>query len=104
MSKNCNIRKGDDNWPQENDESGDSMFLVDNNSLIQQIRSVKNKKKRDLFLSNMDDLDNEEEKINIKAIEEKVDPEIKIDYDNMDKKEKIAYILEKLKNLKNQDT
>ena len=48
MERSCKVKENDGEWPSMNDDSGDSMFLVDGNSLIQEIRTSP----RDLFLEN----------------------------------------------------
>jgi len=95
MSK-CNITKSDNIWPELGDDSGDSMFLLDNNSLIKQIRAVKQMKERDLFLAKLDDPE---------IVEDKPAPGmIRIKYEDLDRKEKIAYILNELEKYKKNDS
>ena len=93
MERSCKVKENDGEWPSENDDSGDSMFLIKGNSLIQDIRS----KPRDLFLENLEESE-EEDNIDIPDIIEKVEK-----MDNKPEPGKINFILEKLQKYKKAD-
>jgi len=98
----CNIKGGETIWPEEGDDSGDTMFMMDNNSLIKEIRGARIKANRDLFLAELNDPDmveeNPEEEIEIEP--EKTN---QIRFEDLDKKNKVAYILKELEKYKSND-
>lgn len=102
----CNIKGGETIWPEEGDDSGDTMFMMDNNSLIKEIRGAKIKAKRDLFLAELNDPEMieesipEDEEVMIVSEPEKTQ---KIKYEDLDKKNKITYILKQLEKYKSND-
>jgi len=99
---NCEIKKGESMWPEENDISGDNIFSLDQNQLIREIRAVKRKKERDLFLEKVDEP--EPVVIEIEETEPEPAPGKKfVKYDDLDKKDKVAYIIDQLEKYKKND-
>jgi hypothetical protein len=96
----CQIKKGDSIWPEENDISGDNIFSLDENHLIKQIRAVKRKEKRDLFLEKLE----EPEETEIIIEEPMPSPGKKfVKYQDLGKKDKVAYIIDQLEKYKKND-
>lgn len=98
MMSSCQIKKGESIWPEDNDISGDNIFSLDQNQLIKEIRAVKKKKERDLFLEKI----NEPEKIEPEE-PEPIPGKIIVKYQNLTKKDKIAYIIDQLEKYKKND-
>ena len=99
MSK-CNLTKEENIWPEMGDDSGDSMFLLDNNSLIKQIREMRKVKERDLFLENLDSPEVVEEE---NIVMQPAPGMVKVRYEDLTKKDKVAYILNQLEKYKKND-
>ena len=97
----CQIKKGESMWPEENDISGDNIFSLDQNQLIKEIRAVKRKQERDLFLEKIEEPEETEEII----IEEPVpSPGTKfVKYQDLSKRDKVAYIINQLEKYKKND-
>jgi len=96
----CQIKKGESMWPEENDISGDNIFSLDQNQLIKEIRSVKRKQERDLFLEKLE----EPEETEIITEEPMPSPGKKIvKYQDLGKKDKVAYIIDQLEKYKKND-
>jgi hypothetical protein len=92
----CEITKLIENdWPEQDDDSGDKMFLMEENSLLRDIQAAKRKETKDVFLFEVP-----EEK---EGEEEKEEEEKKVKFDDLDKKNKVAYILNQLEKYKNND-
>lgn len=89
----CEITKLIENdWPEQDDDSGDKMFLMEENSLLKDIQAAKRKETKDIFLFEVpEEKEGEEEK------------EKKVKYSDLDKKNKVAYILDQLEKYKNND-
>ncbi len=89
----CEITKIIENdWPEQDDDSGDKMFLMEENSLLKDIQAAKRKETKDIFLFEVpEEKEGEEEK------------EKKVKYSDLDKKNKVAYILDQLEKYKNND-
>lgn len=99
---NCEIKKGESMWPEENDISGDNIFSLDQNHLIRELRAVKRRKERDLFLENINET--EPMPIEIEETEPESMPGKKfVKYDDLEKKEKVAYIIDQLEKYKKND-
>jgi len=97
---NCKLTGEKSIWPEDGDDSGDSMFLMDNNSLIKQIREVKENKERDIFLEDLYSPEIEEDMVE----NSKPSPGmVKVKYEDLRKKEKVAYILNEMKKYKKND-
>ena len=109
----CTLSNISDEWPKNDDESGDSLFVLDNNSLIKDIRNSKNKNKINLFLDKniIDEQVVEDEQVgqddpeeyNNESIEEKILLKKKIRYNDLEKKDKISFIVSQLDKFKNND-
>ena len=96
----CQIKKGESMWPEENDISGDNIFSLDQNQLIKEIRAVKRKQERDLFLEKIED----PEETEIIVEEPMPSPGKKIvKYQDLSKKDKVAYIIDQLEKYKKND-
>jgi len=92
----CEITKLIENdWPEQDDDSGDKMFLMEENSLLRDIQAAKRKETKDVFLFEVP-----EEK---EGEEEKEEEEKKVKFGDLDKKNKVAYILNQLEKYKNND-
>ena len=85
-------------WPEEGDKSGDSLFLFDNDSLLDKFRNLNNRNTEDDYsLNDLVAEETPEEKITFEKeaiIEDKQDTE---------KLEKIKLILKRLEELKKDD-
>ena len=92
----CEITKLIENdWPEQDDDSGDKMFLMEENSLLRDIQAAKRKETKDVFLFEVPE-EKEEEK-------GKEEEEKKVKFGDLDKKNKVAYILNQLEKYKNND-
>lgn len=97
----CNVKKGDSLWPELGDDSGDGIFSLDSNQLIKEIRAVKRKEEADMLL---DDYSEPTEKEEMIMIEEEPTPgTIKVQYDDLNKRDKVAYIINQLEKYKKND-
>jgi hypothetical protein len=95
----CNISNEDYFWPEDDDISGDNMFLFENNSLLDSIRKLKksNQETDDLFLENLNLNDDEDEEEPIMTVGGNFSEE-KPYNENL---EKVKYILKKLEQYQN---
>lgn len=96
---NCELKKGESVWPDDEDISGDNIFSLDQNQLLKELRAVKKKQERDLFL---EQLDEEPE------IEYEIEPEPEprkelVKYKDLTKRDKVAYIINQLEKFKKND-
>jgi hypothetical protein len=96
----CNIKKGHSIWPEDNDFSGDNIFSLDENQLIRDIRATKRKEERNLFLEEEPESLPEEEP---ESLDEPL-PGIKIvKYQDLERRDKMAYIINQLEKYKKND-
>ena len=92
----CEINRLIENdWPGQDDDSGDKMFLMEENSLIRDIQLANRKETKDVFLFEVPE--EKEEEVGHKEEEKKVK------FGDLDKKNKVSYILNQLEKYKNND-
>ena len=99
----CKIKKGDSIWPEENDISGDGIFALDSNQLIKEIRAVRRKAERDLFLESLDEPTPMPVMTDTMEITEPSKDIKLVKYQDLTKKDKIAYIINQLEKYKKDD-
>ncbi len=93
---NCQFKKGESIWPEENDISGDNIISLDQNKLIKEIRAVKREQKTDCFLENIEK--------EIISEEHTPKPGKKlVKYQDLDKRAKVAYIIDQMEKFKKND-